>query len=321
MNGKPAPIRSVFFGTPDIAVASLNALHEVSDVVGVVTQPDRPSGRGLEVTPSAVKRRALELGFNLTQPAKVRTGELRSWLEALHADVFVVLAYGRILPPDILAVPRAGALNLHASLLPKYRGAAPIQWCIVRGERETGISLMQMDEGLDTGAVLSRHVIPIGDEETAGELAERLGALAAEVVRADVPRAVRGELLAEAQEHAAATHAPPLSRDDGRVSFEKPAREIANLVRGLFPKPGAFTTVGEKTLRLLKVRAVDTPLDAPAGSVVVQAGVPWVATADGSLEIINAKLEGKRESSGRDLVNGRVLAAGSRLGVAAAAAK
>jgi methionyl-tRNA formyltransferase len=319
MNGKPAPIRSVFFGTPEIAVAALNALHEVSEVVGVVTQPDRPSGRGLELTPPAVKRRALELGINVTQPVKVRTGELRSWLEARAADVFVVLAYGRILPPDILAVPPRGALNLHASLLPKYRGAAPIQWCIVRGETETGISLMQMDEGLDTGAVLSRHVIPIGEEETAGELAERLSTLAADVVKSDLPRVMRGELTAEPQDHARATHAPPLERENGRVSFDQPAREIANLVRGLWPKPGAFTSVGEKTLRLVKVRASDAPLAVPAGSVVIQGGTPWVATAVGSLEILQAKLEGKRESSGRDLVNGRVLAAGLRLGAAPAA--
>jgi methionyl-tRNA formyltransferase len=319
MNGKPAPIRSVFFGTPEIAVAALNALHEVSEVVGVVTQPDRPSGRGLELTPPAVKRRALELGINVTQPLKVRTGELRTWLEACAADVFVVLAYGRILPPDILAVPPRGALNLHASLLPKYRGAAPIQWCIVRGETQTGISLMQMDEGLDTGAVLSRHVIPIGEEETAGELAERLSTLAADVVRSDLPRVMRGELTAEPQDHTQATHAPPLEREDGRVAFDQPARVIANLVRGLWPKPGAFTSVGEKTLRLVKVRASDAPLEAPVGSVVVQGGTPWVATAAGSLEIVQAKLEGKRESSGRDLVNGRVLAAGLRLGTASAA--
>jgi methionyl-tRNA formyltransferase len=317
MNGKPAPIRSVFFGTPEIAVAALNALLEVSEVVGVVTQPDRPSGRGLELTPPAVKRRALELGIEVTQPVKVRTGELRRWLEQRAADVFVVLAYGRILPPDILAVPPRGALNLHASLLPKYRGAAPIQWCIVRGETETGISLMQMDEGLDTGAVLSRHVIPIGEEETAGELAERLSTLAAEVVRSDLPKVMCGELTAEPQDHAQATHAPPLEREHGRVAFEKPAREIANLVRGLWPKPGAFTNVGEKTLRLVKVRPSDAVLDAPAGSVVIQSGTPWVATAAGSLEIVQAKLEGKRESSGRDLVNGRVLSAGLRLGAPA----
>lgn len=319
MNGKPAPIRSVFFGTPEIAVAALNALHEVSEVVGVVTQPDRPSGRGMEVSAPAVKRRALELGISVTQPVKVRTGELRSWLEALHADVFVVLAYGRILPPDILAVPPKGALNLHASLLPKYRGAAPIQWSIVRGETETGISLMQMDEGLDTGAVLSRHAIPIGEDETAGELAERLSALAAEVVKSDLPRVMRGELTAEPQDHSRATHARPLEREDGRVAFDRPAREIANLVRGLSPKPGAFTSVGEKTIRLLKVRASATVLDAPTGSVVIQGGTPWVATAEGSLEIVSAKLEGKRESSGRDLVNGRVLSAGIQLGTAPAA--
>lgn len=306
--------RSVYFGTPELAVPALDALRTVSQVVGVVTQPDRPAGRRFELKAPAVKQRALELGLALTQPTKVRSGELHDWLAEKRADVFVVLAYGRILPPDILGLPPAGALNLHASLLPKYRGAAPIQWSIVRGETETGISLMQMDEGLDTGPVLSRHSLAIGPEETAGELAGRLAKLAAEVVASDLPRAVRGEFEKVPQDGALATLAPPLDREAGRVDFRKSAGEIANLVRGLAPWPGAFTTLEGKLLRLRKVRARDSAEPAAPGTISVANGTPSVMAGEGSLEILAAQVEGKREASGRDLVNGRVLRAGAVLG-------
>jgi methionyl-tRNA formyltransferase len=306
--------RSVFFGTPEIAVPALEALARVSDVVGVVTQPDRPAGRGMELKAPAVKTRALELGLEVTQPLKVRTGELTRWLAAKHADVFVVLAYGRILPLDILELPPAGPLNLHASLLPKYRGAAPIQWSIIRGETETGISLMRMEEGLDTGPVLSRHALPIGPEETSGELAVRLATLAAEVVLAEIPRAVRGELVAEPQDAALATLAPPLEREMGKVDFLRPAAEIANLVRGLAPRPGAYTLAQGKLLRLKKARASALSRAETPGTLFVEEGVPHVVTGDGALEIVLAQLEGKREAPGRDLVNGRVLRAGLELG-------
>jgi methionyl-tRNA formyltransferase len=312
--GGSVSFRSIFFGTPAIAVPALAALREVSEVVGVVTQPDRPAGRGLAVKPGPVKALALERGIEVTQPLKIRTGELKDWLAAKRADVFVVMAYGRILPPDILALPPAGALNLHASLLPKYRGAAPIQWCIVHGERETGISLMLMDEGLDTGDVLSRHRLAIGAEETAGELAERMALLAAEVVRGDVPRAVRGELAREAQDGSQATLAPPLEREAGRVDFGRSAAEIANQVRGLTPWPGAFTTVEGKLLRLKKVRVRARGSGGAPGVVSVEQGEPVVACSEGAIEIAVAQLEGKREVTGRDLVNGRALREGVLLG-------
>lgn len=185
-------MRAIFFGTPDIAVPSLEALREVAEVVAVVCQPDRPAGRGLELRAPPVKERALALGFEVVQPEKVKTPEFAAWVEARKADVALVIAYGRILPKAVLEGPRRGCMNLHASLLPRYRGAAPIQWAIVRGETETGVCLMQMDEGMDTGPVFTRRAIPIGRDETAGELGGRLGRLAAELVREDLPRAVAG---------------------------------------------------------------------------------------------------------------------------------
>jgi methionyl-tRNA formyltransferase len=314
MNGKPAPFRAVFFGTPEIAVPSLRALADIAEVVGVVTQPDRPAGRGLEQRAPAVKIVAEELGFEITQPVKVRTGELRDWLRARRPDVLVVLAYGRILPLDVLEVATRGAINLHASLLPRYRGAAPIAWSILRGESETGVSLMQMDAGMDTGPVLSRHALSIGEDETAGELTLRLGELAAEVVRQDLPRAVRGELTPEPQDEALATHAPPLEREHGRIDFSRSAAEIKRLVRGLAPRPGAFTLAGGKTLRVSRVRATNRVFDGVPGTVHVHGGEPWVTTGSGALEIESAQLEGRRAASGRDLVNGRALKHGLVLG-------
>jgi methionyl-tRNA formyltransferase len=314
MNGKPVPFRAVFFGTPAIALPSLRALREIAEVVGVVTQPDRPSGRGLELHAPPVKTLAAELGIEVTQPLKVRTGELRDWVRARAPDVLVVLAYGRILPVDVLAAAPRGAINLHASLLPRYRGAAPIAWSIIRGETETGVSLMQMDAGMDTGAVLSRRAIPIDADETAGTLTERLATLAAEVVRADLPRAVHGELVAEPQDEALATLAPPLERELGRMDFRNPATELKNLVRGLAPRPGAFTSLGGKTLRMSSVQASEVARGGAAGTVHVEHGVPWVTTGRGSLEIVSAQLEGRRVASGRDLVNGRVLRADLVLG-------
>jgi methionyl-tRNA formyltransferase len=308
-------VRAVFFGTPPIAVPSLQALCEVAEVVGVVTQPDRPAGRGLHLHEPAVKVAAREKGLELHQPLKVRDGGLAAWLAERRPDVAVVIAYGRILPNDVLGTPRLGCLNLHASLLPRYRGAAPIQWSIIRGESETGVSLMQMDEGLDTGPVFSRHALAIGAEETAGELAERLGRLAGDVVRLDLAKVVGGELRSEGQTHELATHSPPIEREHCRIDWQRSAREIHDLVRGLSPRPSAFTSAGGKQLRLGKVALGPAPLALEPGVLGVDAGRAWVGTGDGKpVEILFAQLEGKRELPARDLINGRVLSGGLVLG-------
>jgi len=262
----------------------------------------------------AVKLAALERGFPVFQPEKVRSGELFRWVAERTADVSLVIAYGRILTPDVLAAPRVGSLNLHASLLPKYRGAAPINWAIVRGETQTGVSLMQMDAGLDTGPVLVRETLDIGSEETAGELAMRVAELAARIVRDHLGRAVRGELRPEPQDEALATHAPPIESHHRRVGFGDSAKNVANLVRGMAPSPGAFTTVSGKRLRLTRVRPVADSLEGVPGTVHVAGGVPYVVTEPGAIEVVSAQLEGKREVSGKDLVNGRALGEGSILG-------
>jgi methionyl-tRNA formyltransferase len=307
-------MRAIFFGTPEIAVPSLDALTTIADVAGVVCQPDRPSGRGLELHPPAVKVRARELGLSVVQPTKIRTPDFLAWVAEQRADFALVLAYGRILPPTVLAAPVRGCFNLHASILPRYRGAAPINWAIVQGEKETGISLMQMDEGLDTGPVFAVRRTAIGSDETAGELAARLAALAAETVREDVPRAARGEIVAEPQNAAQATMARPLEKKDGQIDWAKPAKEVHDHARGMTPWPGAFTHLGGKLLKILGTRVSPLQASEPPGTIVAAdtSGV-LVACGEGLIEITRAQVEGRKALAARDLVAGRTLLAGVRL--------
>jgi methionyl-tRNA formyltransferase len=309
-------VRALFFGTPAIAVPALSALAEIAEIVGVVCQPDRPAGRGLSVKPPPVKERAAELGLAVVQPAKIRTPEFADWVRAADADVALVIAYGRILPPAVLAAPRRGCMNLHASILPRYRGAAPITWAVVNGEAETGIALMQMDEGMDTGPVFSQHRIPIGPETTADELGTELGQLAAAVVERDLLRAVRGELTAVPQDHAAATMAPLLEKEHGRITFARPARAVHDHVRGMTSWPGAFTSIGGKTLKVQESRTLmESGEIAPAGTVVAatREGID-VACAPGALRILRAQIEGRKSLTAAELVAGRTLREGMILG-------
>lgn len=309
-------MRAVFFGTPQVAVPALRALTHVAEVTAVVCQPDRPSGRGLKLTAPPVKEAALELGLSVHQPTKVRTGELAAWLRDHRADVALVMAYGRILPADVLAAPRRGAMNLHASLLPRYRGAAPINWVIVNGEAQTGVSLMQMDEGLDTGPVYSRHVLDLTDTETAGTLADRIATLAAHVVRADLAAAVDGRLVAQPQDERHASHAPLIEREHLRIDWSKPAVDVWRLIRGMEPKPGAFTLLGGKVLRIHDARPLPGPMpvNAAPGTVAILGKRALIATGSGPLELVNAQLEGKKALMAIDLINGRVLTEGLLLG-------
>jgi methionyl-tRNA formyltransferase len=307
-------MRAIFFGTPDIAVPALEALARAADVRGVVCQPDRPSGRGLELKPPAVKVRARELGIPVVQPTKIKTPDFLAWVQEQRADFALVLAYGRILPAGVLGAPARGCLNLHASILPRYRGAAPINWAIARGEKETGVSLMEMDEGLDTGPVFAVRKIPIGENETAGDLAPRLGELAAIVVREDVPRVARGELEAVPQQAELATLAPILEKKDGRIDWTMPALRVHDHARGMTPWPGAFTHVGGKLLKILATRR--SPLrtvGAPGTIVAADASGVLVACGDGPLEIVTAQLEGRKPLAARELVSGRSLAVGTHL--------
>ncbi|KYF92611.1 methionyl-tRNA formyltransferase [Sorangium cellulosum] len=310
-------MRALFFGTPAIAVPSLEALASIANVVGVVCQPDRPAGRGLELKAPPVKSKAAELGIPVVQPEKIRTPEFAAWVKDAEADVALVIAYGRILPKAVLEAPRRGCMNLHASILPRYRGAAPITWATVGGEAETGISLMQMDEGMDTGPVYAVHRTPIGPDTTADELAVELGALAARVVREDLRRAVGGEIEATPQDHGAATHAPLLKKEDGRIRWDRSARQIHDHIRGMTSWPGAFTTIDGKALKVLAARVESEAAreEAPPGTVVMAGrGVVIVACGAGAIQILRAQAEGRKPLAAADLVAGRTLQTGMVLG-------
>lgn len=311
-------MRALFFGTPQIAVPALDALASLPgvEIPFVVCQPDRPAGRGLELKPPPVKQRALELGLTVHQPTKVKTPEFAAMIRDANADVALVIAYGRILAKAVLDAPRRGCMNLHASLLPKYRGAAPITWAIVQGETETGVCLMQMDEGMDTGPVLSTHRIPIGEDTTVDELYVSLGELAARVVREDLPRAVAGDLVPVPQDHSAATMAPMLEKEHGRVSWDKPARQVHNHVRGMTSWPGAFTISAGKTLKILGTRVLseEGKLGEPGEILSADKHGVEIACGAGKVALLRGQLEGKKALSASELVAGRSLAKGAVLG-------
>lgn len=307
-------MRAVFFGTPALAVPSLRALARIANVVGVVCQPDRPFGRSHELHEPEVKVAARALGIPVFQPEKVRDGALATWLREQRADVALVLAYGRILPKPVLDAPRVGCINLHASLLPKYRGAAPIQWAIIRGETKTGITLMQVDEGLDSGPMFSHHELSIGPDETAGELGARLAELAAHVVEGDLRDVVEGAREAIAQDESQVTLAPPLERANGRIDWTRSAADVHNLVRGLAPRPGAHTSLAGKSLRVCVTRRASAAPSLQPGEVRVERPRVLVGTGAGAIELMRAQLEGKRELDALSLVNGRALNDGDVLG-------
>jgi methionyl-tRNA formyltransferase len=309
--------RAVFLGTPEFAVPSLRALAETADVVGVVCQPDKPAGRGLELSVPAVKRAALAMGLPVHQPTKMRDGTFAAWLRERAADVALVVAYGRILPPDVLAAPRLGCVNVHASILPRHRGAAPIQWSILSGDTTTGVTLMKMDEGLDTGPILVARALEIGADETAAELAARLSELGSVSVREDLPRFVAGSLQPQPQDAAGATLAPPLTKAMGRIDWRKTAREIHAQVRGLQPWPLASTHIGARRLivhRTTRDGAPSLVAGAPGEVVAVAKDRIWVATGDGALGLTELQLEGKRRVGAREFLAGHPLRAGAMLG-------
>lgn len=309
--------RALFFGTPEFAVPSLRALSSIADVVLVVTQPDRPKGRGLKLAPPPVKELAQALGIPVVQPTKIRTPEFAASLREQHPDFALVIAYGRILPAGVLSAPRAGCVNVHASLLPKLRGAAPIQWAIARGERETGVCLMQMDEGLDTGPVFARATLEIDPNETAAELSPRLAALGAELVQRDLPRYLAGELEPVAQEHTQATLAPLLRKEDGAIDWSKPARALHDLVRGFAPWPSAFTQLDSGArLKVHRTSVIEEQVvhDRPGAVLRAERDAIEVACGHGSLSLQQVQLDGGRKLTAAEFLVGHRLDAGSRLG-------
>lgn len=248
----------VFMGTPQFAVPGLRALHQDGhEIALVVTQPDRPKGRGRTLTSSPVKQTALELNFPIVQPVSIRSAEFAERINSLQPDFQIVIAYGKILPETALALPRNGTINIHASLLPKLRGAAPIHWAIINGETETGVCSMLMDKGMDTGDVLRCAREPIHPSDTAGSLHDRLAEKGAAVLVETLKSYADSTVQSTPQDHDLATYAPMLTKDDGLIYWSKPARELERFVRGVTPWPGAFTFWGDKRLKIYK----SVPLD------------------------------------------------------------
>lgn len=274
-------------GTPRFSVPALNALHESDyDVALVVTPPDRPRGRGRKVTPSAVKRTALNLGYQVVQPLSIRTVEFADTIQELKPDFLVVIAFGHILSENLLALPRIGTINIHASLLPKYRGPAPIQWAIINGEKETGVCTMLMEKELDTGSILISAREPIHPDDTTDTLHDRLSVKGANVLIETLKAIAENRIQPIPQDHSLATYAPMLSRDDGRIYWNKSAESLENFIRGVTPWPGAFTYLGEKRLKIFKSRSIRTEITEPPGTVMRGfADELRVATADGALSV------------------------------------
>ncbi len=311
----PSSLNLVFCGTPRFAVPTLERLIEAGFPVRlVVTQPDRPRGRGMELALSPVKQLALGLGLPVTQPETIRNNEaFREQLSALKPDAIVVVGYGRIIPQWMLDLPPLGNINLHASLLPKYRGAGPVQWAIAHGESVTGVTTMKIDAGLDTGDILLQKQFPIALEETAETLAFQLAALGAELMVETLHGLQACTISPRPQDNADASLAPLLKKEDGKIDFDRTATEIYNRLRGFQPWPGAFTEFRGRNLSVLAARPVHRPL--ARGEVLVEADELIVGCGQGTaLELLEVQPEGKKRMAARDFVHGYRPRSGERLG-------
>jgi methionyl-tRNA formyltransferase len=309
-------MRVVFFGSPEFAVPTLQKVAAAHEVLLVVCQPDRPAGRGRAVAPPSVKTAALALGLPVEQPLKLKDPELAPRLAALRPDVFVVIAYGRILPPALLAVPRLGPYNVHASLLPHYRGAAPIQWAIIRGERVAGVAIMQMEEGLDTGPVVAVREEPVSDTDTGGSLAARLSQIGADLMLETLPHIEAGTITVTPQDHALATLAPILTKEDGLLDFHKPARLVSSHARGVDPWPGATAIIDGEVVKLFSPVVVEANTSKGKPGEVLGVGPHGLQVACGEGVVAFAELQfpGRKRLPAAAVLAGRAIPAGTVMG-------
>lgn len=303
-------------GTPDFAVPSLEKLIEAGhEIVCVVTQPDKPRGRGKTVSFSPVKETAVRHQIPVFQPVRIKDPACYPVLEEMKPDVIVVAAFGQILPKPILDLPRYGCINVHGSLLPKLRGAAPIQWAVINGETESGVTIMHMDVGLDTGDMIARAAIPLDPEETGGSLFDKLKLLGAQLLTETLTEIEEGRAGRQKQEESCATYAPILRKERGRIDFSEPAAVIERLVRGLNPWPSAYTSIDGKTVKLWKTEVCPQEYKAEPGTVV-QTGRDGirVQTGDGWLKILEVQMEGKKRMEASAFLLGYPLEKGKKLG-------
>jgi len=309
-------MKLVFCGTPMFAVPCLEALLQASfDVQLVVSQPDRPKGRGLEMVPTPVKQVALQHGIPVVQPEKIKVNpDFRSQLESIQPDAIIVVAYGRIIPQWMIDLPPLGNINVHASLLPKYRGAAPIQWAIASGERVTGVTTMRIDAGLDTGDMLLKAELPISPDDTSVTLSPRLSALGAHLLVETLQRLEARKLEATPQDHSQASLAPILKKEDGLIDFTRTASDIHNRLRGFQPWPGAFTIFRAKQFAIHAARPADQSNLAPGELAATGASLLVGCGNHTALELLEVQPEGKKRMAARDFANGYRPQAGERLG-------
>lgn len=308
------PLRIVFMGTPEFACPTLQMLFDRGeDVIAVVTQPDRPKGRGQKLTPPPVKVLAEQHGVPVLQPLKVRAPEAIAAIQEFRPDLIVVIAFGQILPKALLDIPPRGCINVHASLLPRYRGAAPLNWCIVNGETETGVTTMLMDVGLDTGDMLVKKAIPIDPDEDAQSLHDRLAVLGATAMAETLDLLVAGRLIPEKQDDSLSNYAPMMKKKDGLIDWSKEPRSVKNLVRGLTPWPGAFTTLEDKALKICRVRTGEGH-GAPGTVLRADRSGLEVACGNCSLFIEELQLEGRKRLPVQEFLAGVKIAPGTILG-------
>jgi len=312
-------LRIIFCGTPEFAVPSLRRLLSDPDfsVDAVVTQPDRPRGRGQEVSASPVKEVALEAGLHIYQPEKIRADSAVDFFTRMAPDAVVIIAYGQIIPARLIALPRLGWINVHGSLLPKYRGAAPIAWAIVNGETVTGLTTMQIDAGMDTGPVFLQREIQIGPTETTPELARRMSEAGAPLIAETLHKLDRGEIWPVAQDSSHATYAPLLEKEHGRINWSLSAPRIYNRMRGMAPWPGTYTTFRRQICQL-SGRPGDSAVasrDEVPGSLIVGTGTLYVACGEGTrLQVEAVQIEGRKRVTAQEFANGARLAPGERFG-------
>lgn len=308
-------MKVIFMGTPDFSVGTLEALIEAGhEVTLVVTQPDKPKGRGKAMQYTPVKETALAHGIEVYQPAKIREPECVEYLKKYEADIMVVVAFGQILTKEILDMPKYGCVNVHASLLPKYRGAAPIQWAVINGEKVSGVTTMRMDEGIDTGDMILKEEVELDSEETGGSLFERLAKTGAELCVKTLTAIEDGTATYTPQDNAQATHTKIIKKQLGEIDFTKPAEEIERLIRGLNPWPSAYTHWNGKTLKIWKASVVEKESGKEPGTIEVGKNTIAVQTGKGMLQLEEIQLEGKKRMQTDAFLRGVSLETGMLLG-------
>jgi methionyl-tRNA formyltransferase len=308
-------MRLAFLGTPAFAVPTLEAIVAAGhQVLAVVTQPDRPRGRGQQAAAPPVKEAALRLGLPVYQPERIRRPEAVEYLRGLGLDAMVVVGYGQIIPQNVIDLAPLGIINVHASLLPKYRGAGPIQWSLLNGETRTGVTTMRIDAGLDTGDMLLKAETEIGPEETAIELGKRLAVLGADLLVETLAGLAAGTIVPEKQDPALATHAPLLKKEDGQIDWSRPAAAIHNQVRGLQPWPGAYTTFRGQTLHVWRAGVGDRGSGVRDVGSILSLRPFVVQSGEGALELLEVQLEGRKRISAGDFVNGQRVTENEKLG-------